>query len=486
MGLPLLSGCTEAEPPWFVGALPLSACAEAAEGVGCGAIEVPQIHGDPNSGKLTLRVFARGMPLQPGRPPIVYLTGGPGGSVASLAASGMLDYYANALGRDVVLLEQRGDALSDPPLVCEPSNPPDDTATLQACVSTYRSRGIRLEAFNTIESAHDIEDLRRAIGVEKIFVWGVSYGSLLAGAFAREHPDSTAGIVLESSVLGDRPYRAIENQRLALPKMQAFTKWLGESCARSPRCTDAYPGFDPTAELDEMAARTSVAPVTITKGLVVDSPQALSNLVFRSMYNVWSAMLFARAVWASNHDAVDTLEAETIDGRSVLSDLVDLFASFPAQAPFTIINCYDLTKSWTDEGLAASLQGFDEATLAALESWIEASKAECSALPPPPVDQARFSAPVSSNAPTLLFAGRLDPVTPIEWATADQRRFPHSQMVVSECMAHGVVFEDLDCNTSILKMFVDDPEAVERMSIPSCVAARCQPAALDQQDFFPQ
>ena len=50
-----------------------------------------------------------------------------------------------------------------------------------------QTRGIDLSAYNTVESADDVDLLRRALGVEQIALWGHSYGTHLGLAVIKRH-----------------------------------------------------------------------------------------------------------------------------------------------------------------------------------------------------------------------------------------------------------------------------------------------------------
>ena len=51
----------------------------------------------------------------------------------------------------------------------------------------WAAEGVDPLAYNTNESADDIDALRRALGAEKIRLWGTSYGTHLAFATIRRH-----------------------------------------------------------------------------------------------------------------------------------------------------------------------------------------------------------------------------------------------------------------------------------------------------------
>ena len=126
--------------------------------------------------------------------PIVYLAGGPGipgSTLARVPAYARLFEKLRTLG-DVIVPDQRGTGLSEPSLACAPS-PPDPTMfesetamrqailkQVQRCVAPFRADGIAIEAFDTQESANDVEDIRRALGAERLRLVASSYGCELA------------------------------------------------------------------------------------------------------------------------------------------------------------------------------------------------------------------------------------------------------------------------------------------------------------------
>jgi pimeloyl-ACP methyl ester carboxylesterase len=65
-----------------------------------------------------------------------------------------------------------------------------------ACVAHWQAKGANVAAYNTAASADDLEDLRRALGVERISVLAFSYGTHVALATVRRHPESLSRVVL--------------------------------------------------------------------------------------------------------------------------------------------------------------------------------------------------------------------------------------------------------------------------------------------------
>jgi pimeloyl-ACP methyl ester carboxylesterase len=110
---------------------------------------------------------------------------------------------------DVILLDQRGVGRSKPNLVRLSTEPlPTDIfadealATrvyrerVKAAAEYFRSRGIDILAYNTRESAHDVDDIRKALGAEKVNLVGFSYGTHLGLACIRYHGENLNRVVL--------------------------------------------------------------------------------------------------------------------------------------------------------------------------------------------------------------------------------------------------------------------------------------------------
>lgn len=177
-----------------------------------GEFTVPKHYAHPGKGsfKLAFVRFPSTNP-HPGAP-IVYLAGGPGGSGIEAARGPRFKLFM-ALRKvaDVIALDQRGTGASDKPPACVATHPlpvakPLVQKTLIAYVKRYarhcrnwwKRKGIDASAYNTWDSAKDLNMLRRDLGVKKISLWGISYGTQLALAAMKQMPGHIARVVLAS------------------------------------------------------------------------------------------------------------------------------------------------------------------------------------------------------------------------------------------------------------------------------------------------
>ncbi len=138
-------------------------------------------------------------------PPIFILAGGPGSSYMDALHKKKFfksyTFYSNFT--DVIIFDQRGVGNSQPNLSCEgrqmiPLEEELTEANLEIairkgaskCKSYWEDQGVNLSAYNTDESASDVNDLRKAFGYEKIILIGGSYGSHLGLHTLRKFPET--------------------------------------------------------------------------------------------------------------------------------------------------------------------------------------------------------------------------------------------------------------------------------------------------------
>ncbi len=177
-----------------------------------GRLYVPEDRSDPKSRLIDIG-FVRFPSTNPNPgAPIVYLAGGPGGSgIAAARGARQPIFLALRQVADVIALDQRGTGVSNhiPPCTAtrrlDPAIGLNEAAlttyhreTLQNCQQQWRSAGVAVAGYTTVQNADDLEDLRRALGAQKLNLWGISYGTHLAMATMRRHPTSIGRVALAS------------------------------------------------------------------------------------------------------------------------------------------------------------------------------------------------------------------------------------------------------------------------------------------------
>lgn len=236
-----------------------------------GTIEVLENRNDKNSRTIPLSYVRFPATGNKGGSPIVYLAGGPGGSGIATAQ------YANfrfplfmALREfgDVIALDQRGTGKSKVVPKCEskqvlPLNEPLSESQLTKtyrtaaieCVDFWDKEGADVLGYTTVQSAHDLNDLRKHLQAEKLTLWGISYGTHLALTSVK-----VMGSHIDKMVLASAEGL---NQTVKLPsRTDAYFERLQQAINQQPEAQKAYP--DVIALINRVNKKLADNPIPLT------------------------------------------------------------------------------------------------------------------------------------------------------------------------------------------------------------------------------
>ena len=204
--------------------------------VECGRLKVPENYDDP--GRTIEIAFMIVRPRRDRDPanPVLYLSGGPGAPSVVFAELLTASPHVHdvVVDRTWVFLDQRGQGRSLPMLRCPRES--DYFKRVKLCRDAHIKQGIDLSQYNSQRSARDIEELRKAVGFRQWNLWGVSYGSRLAFAVARDFPSSVRAMVHDgpSYVEGLEIVDDFRGTDIAILK-------LISKCAAEAECASRFP-----------------------------------------------------------------------------------------------------------------------------------------------------------------------------------------------------------------------------------------------------
>ena len=388
--------------------------------------------------------------------PLVVLVGGPGVPAIGSFETNFFEHVERfSEVCDVVTFDQRGANGALPNLV-NPSQPRYDLNAVltrdgfvdvqrdSACgLATYwRERGVDLNAYNTVENAHDVNDMRRALGVDKVNLHCASYGSHLGLAVLKmhgEHVDRAILCVIEGldhthklPANIDRHYRHLSDLARTDRNLKGQFPDLFSEIAE---VLDTFDRAPETVKLTTANARTPVGKlaVQIVIGNALGSIRAIRDLpnFTRQLARGDLATLTRRVERWLTGPGIHGMQLAMDCASGATAERMQLIEAQRANA--LLGDSFNLPFPFIGHALGVDDLGDD------------------------------FRAPVESDTPTLFCAGTLDGRTPISNAREVQCGFRNSHLIVVEGMTHELPALLLDSQTDFLQGA--DP-GVERLSRP--------------------
>jgi pimeloyl-ACP methyl ester carboxylesterase len=398
----------------------------------CGTLSVAEDSSRPTGRRLALRVVvmpARRAPVADD--PIFLLTGGPG-----MAATSMQRYANAVLGElrdthDIVLIDQRGTGGSNP-LDCDLYadghraqpylDPMFPVERVRACGQRL-AREVPLERYGTRDAVRDLDALRETLGAAQIDLYGVSYGSRVALEYMRAHPAHTRRAVLHGVV---PPWVAITTGTAAAGERAA--SYAFALCALDATCHAAVP--DPEGDVQTVLAALHRAPRPVTIWNWRRLQRERLMLTERGV---------AERLWAAAYSPSSFILLLPLVHRAAAGDAAPLARELAWQG--------QQRRTGRSEGMMLAVLCAEDVprlrpadTLASepalLGAPIERELIRACAVWPRGVALAPAE-PLASSIPTLILAGAVDPVAPVEWAQATHGALPRSELVIDSAGGHG-------------------------------------------------
>ena len=407
----------------------LSPCPMPAQRAGgwCGKYEVFEDRVSRRGRKIALNMVILPARVEKSAPdPVFFIAGGPGQSAASLAADlGEGPLMNLKQERAIVFLDQRGTGASNP-LTCHLYD--DDTDLRGYFEEMFPVRQVRacreqlekiadLTQYTTTSAVEDLDEVRRALGYEKINLYGGSYGTTVALAYMRQY----GGHVRSAVLAGVAP----TNIKLPLPfakGAQYALNHLIDDCAADTACRAAFPNL--REEFRSVLDRLAKGPVSVELVNPFTKKSERVSLARGIFAERLRMMLYARGSAsivpllihrASQGDFKPFTLAALPRARAIYQSL--------SLGMYFSVTCAESVPFITEEDVRRETGGTFlgdyrvRVHQRACREWPRA------AVPP------NFTGPVKSDAPVLMLSGEADPASP-RWLGAEvARHLPSSRQV---------------------------------------------------------
>jgi pimeloyl-ACP methyl ester carboxylesterase len=493
--------------------------------VTCGMLTVPE-NREAGTGE-TIRLAVAIIGARAANPlpdPIFYLEGGPGGS----ALAGIDGWYNSPYRdqREIVVFDQRGTGFSEPSLNCPEMDDDTSTDAIEACRDRLLREGVDLTAYNSRESAADIEALRLALGYDEINLYGISYGTRLALTMMRDHPAGIRAVIIDSVY----PPNIDSNYHVVTDTFQIISLMF-EDCAAQPACAAAFPDLE--ARFYDRLSAIADAPPLVTNADGEEEELYPQNVIDR-LYEQLKTTSLVSAVPASldafasgDYDTYMELASNGAgDGASLAQELAgDLTADELAAIQEMVArhdlgaiadylsDLFDLTAGEADaaaqgfmaldssggaiaeveppdidddsEGMNMSVQCYEEMPFMDVDEAVARAEAmdmpelvreallvgtlaefdQCNVWPAGRASQIENEA-VVSDIPTLVLSARYDTATPSWWGDLAAETLSNSYNYHFPLVGHGVI-DGGRCPVSIGIAFLNNPTVAPDVS---CIA----------------
>jgi pimeloyl-ACP methyl ester carboxylesterase len=426
-----------------------TACgSDTSTGVVCSQVVVPLDRTGVVPGSVTLHVEV--VPSSGVNRGVIFLiAGGPGqGSahVFGLGSTAEVNLYRYLFpGYTLVAYDDRGtgdSGLLDCPTLQTANTADTERAAATACANAI---GAPRDFYSTATHAEDLEAVRQALGFNKIALYGVSYGTKLAMAYALAHPDHVERLLLDSVVPPELPDPFSANT------LQQMPGTLAAFCAGG-RCGAATSNF--AGDVTTLANRLATKPIRLAvreangtkKQVRVDGIELLS-MVTDADLNPGLAVELPAVVRAALKGRLQPLArlADLHDSGNQEASIDLSFALYAATV------CRDGPFPWAPDTPPAARAALEQAALAALPPgglgpfgpWAaQLGNADfCLGWPSPSGGAALAPGPLP-NVPVLAVSGGFDLRTPTASAVSVVARFPQGRLVVVPGVGHSTVTAD--------------------------------------------
>jgi pimeloyl-ACP methyl ester carboxylesterase len=412
----------------------LSPCLIAGSPARCGTLQVAENPNDPGGPRIGLSVAVLKAQSGHAKPdPVFWFAGWGSGGVSDDAGAVASAFAGLNWDRDVVFIDQRGTGSSK--LVC---NLPATLKAASPAVVTNAARrcaeriGPNLRYYTSDVAVDDFDQVRQALGYDKINIYGGSYGVTTGQIYLLRHGSHVRSAVFDSGSLLD--VHIFERQ---LVNKQHALELLFARCAADTACNSAYPNL--RREYRQLVTRLGHNPMVIP-----GSKLSLNPATFASV--------------------LDDLIAYT-PGKAAVPRLIHLVATgqiaraaagLPKSAPQSpglayqlLIQCNEPWASWRPAEIKRLSPGSYLAPFFRRSATVMA--AACAGFPKADVPAA-IGRRVHSDVPILFLSGKEDGADPPANITNARRELPNSRTVVFPAAGHGQL--GLTCAQTLIADFV--------------------------------
>lgn len=365
--------------------------------------------------------------------PLFYFAGGPGGAATYEAPLFKREFSELNKTRDIVLIDQRGTGGSNLLICPQPDKPFDvsDAAALSAYAEACLNRFDADPGWYTTRAyVDDVNEVRQALGYDKINISGGSYGGTVVQVYLRQHPETVRTALINNSTLIDYPI--FEN--IAGSSQRALDLILAR-CAKDEKCHAAYP--DPKADLDAAFTQLNAEPMptNVVDGqagqTITVTPALLAGVIHQMLLSADQAAklprLLHRLATENDWDAV---------ARVHVNQILPQQRAAAGLVMYAVIRC---AEPWAASRLDAVAEDSENSYAGDVQLANAKSFAQTCNVVPKPEPEALYAPAQKTNVPVLVLNAEEDPQNPPENVAKTAELYPNSKVLFEPYRGHVTV-----------------------------------------------
>ncbi|HET7005680.1 MAG TPA: alpha/beta fold hydrolase [Candidatus Binatia bacterium] len=387
--------------------------------------------------------------------PVFYLAGGPGQAAAGIASAGE-DPIMRELrrDRDLVFVDMRGTGESNG-LQCDVGihrakvqgffTEVFDPLLIHACRDKLEPIA-DLKFYNTQLGIEDVDDVRAALGYDRINLYGISHGSQAALEYLRRYPNhartaTLAGVVTAATKIPLQFARGAEH---------AMSK-IFHDCAVDEACNARFPNLE--AKFDQLLRSFDGGPVTFqmlhptSKDMqsVTLSRGVFADRLLSMLYSHRTASLLPLAIDSAAQGNWSPLVL--IRSRpSAPSEFRVYFGAYLSAICSESLPFIDETDLWRATAATFMVDYLTHRHSQTCANW------------PRGATEPDYFQPVRAATPVLMLSGDIDPATPAEFGAQALKSLPNGRQVIFRNTPHSYASP---CARSLIVEFIARGSAKE-------------------------
>lgn len=315
------------------------------------------------------------------------------------------------------------------------------------CRKKLIAQGADLDGYNTSESAADIADLAKVLGLDQYNLLTISYSTKIAQVLIRDHPEGIRSVVMDSPLPLEVQYdeESVEN----------LIETLGEllsRCTTDPECNMRFPALK--ERFFSFLEKISADPIAVS----VQNPESgkfeTFSLKGKDLVSVFTS--------ASTGDLPNlAMEIERIlvgDMRSVQEMLSSRFEGPGRGTGMGMRLSVWCTEEFpfSDQDVIRQETSRYPAVRGLSPAVFSAGICGCWDVAPAPGSE---NQPITSNIPVLLISGEFDNETPAKWAADMQANLKNSHHLTFKGWGHTpTTYWGNPCAMAAANAFFNNPD----------------------------